>query len=65
MPIVVKTGVSPFFDRFSPFSTVFPAALSLDSSGKSSVAPFSVSSAPLENGENRKNGEPSSRRYYA
>jgi hypothetical protein len=59
MPIVAKTVVSPFFDRFSPFSTVFAAELIRDSFGKSGVGRFSISSASLENGENRKNGEPS------
>jgi hypothetical protein len=56
MPIVVKTVVPPFFDRFSPFSTVFPAELSRDSFGKSGVAPFSGRAAPLKNGENGENG---------
>ena len=41
MPIVVKTVVSPFFDRFSPFSTVFPSGLNRDSFDQSGVAPFS------------------------
>ena len=54
MPIVVKTVVSPFFDRFSPFSTVFAAELIRDSFGKSGVGPFSISSTPLKNGENGK-----------
>jgi len=58
MPIVVKTVVPPFFDRFSPFPTVFPADLNRDSFDKSGVAPFRISATPSENGENRKNGEP-------
>jgi hypothetical protein len=42
MPIV-KTVFSPFIDRFSPFSTVFPADPNRDSLDESRVAPFSGS----------------------
>jgi len=43
MPIVVKAVFSPFIDRFSPFSTVFPADPNRDSLDESRVAPFSGS----------------------
>jgi len=47
----------PFFDRFSPFSTVFASAHDPESLGVSSGwrrAPFP---RPLKNGENGENGE--------
>jgi len=48
---------SPFFDRFSPFPTVFASKAdvdSLDGSSGWSRAPFLK---PLKNGENGENGE--------
>src|SRR5258708_18272303 len=47
-----KTLVPPFFDRFSPFLTVFPAAADRDPGGDSRVQPFSARLAPSKNGEN-------------
>src|SRR5262245_2778592 len=35
-----KVACPPFFDGFSPFSTVFPIALTRDSFGKSRSEPF-------------------------
>jgi hypothetical protein len=44
----VKILVPPFFDRFSPFSTVFPADPNRDSPEESGARPFSPVVRPLK-----------------
>ena len=47
-----KALVPPFFDRLSPFLTVFPTTANRDSLGDSRFQPFSAPSPPSKNVEN-------------
>jgi hypothetical protein len=47
----------PFFDRFSPFSTVFAGAADPESFDVSTAWRATPLFAPLENGENGEDGE--------
>jgi len=56
-----KVACPPFFDGFSPFSTVFPIELNRESLDESGIGPFSGSPAPSRNGGNGENGISASR----
>jgi hypothetical protein len=47
----------PFFDRFSPFSTVFAGAADRESFDVSSAWRATLFLQPLKNGENGEDGE--------